>query len=47
MRMIAEVYQGKEVVNQITEIELYNKWLHRKLGETSKPEMSKLILRKL
>ncbi|PFT28958.1 type I restriction enzyme HsdR N-terminal domain-containing protein [Bacillus cereus] len=47
MRMIAELYQGKEVVNQITEIELYHKWLHRKLGETSKPEMSKLIFKKI
>lgn len=47
MRMLAEVYQGKNVISEITEIELYNKWLNHKLVQTSAPDMTKLILKKI
>lgn len=47
MRMIAEVYQGQKVASEITEIELYQKWLHQKLGQTSESNMAKLVLKKI
>ncbi|MFF2016081.1 ATPase/DNA packaging protein [Paenibacillus sp. NPDC058177] len=47
MRMLAEVYQDQEIASEITEIELYKKWLHQKLGQTSSPDMTRLVLIKI
>ncbi|EOQ05752.1 type I restriction enzyme HsdR N-terminal domain-containing protein [Bacillus pseudomycoides] len=47
MRMLAEVYQEQEVSSEITETELYQKWLRQKLEQTSEPEMTKLVLKRI